>query len=319
MSDNNIPTAKYKKFSRNNLEEAKNFLTECTYPVVIKTDGLAAGKGVVIAGSFKEALATVKNFSDGSTIAGSGSDFIIEEFLEGEEVSVFVITDGTSYVVLPYSQDHKKIFDGEKGKNTGGMGAIAPVKKFENESLEKKIHNKIIKTTLKALKEEGREFKGCLYLGLMIVDGDPYVIEYNCRFGDPEIQAVLPLIESDFLEMLMASANDEIKNYNLSCNKNYSCCVVLASKGYPDNFDIEKEISGLNAVDDNTLIFHSGTKFSTEKKVISTGGRVLSVVGISENSLADAVKNAYDKVSEIEFENRYFRKDIGFKQLTVNS
>ncbi|MEP7146465.1 MAG: phosphoribosylamine--glycine ligase, partial [bacterium] len=206
MVENDIPTAKYKNFSIINLEEACNFLKLCTYPVVIKADGLAGGKGVVIAWSLKESLDTVKEFSNGSSFDGAGSDFIIEEYLEGEEISVFVITDGTDYIVLPYSQDHKKILDGDNGKNTGGMGAIAPVRKFQNQELENKINKKIIEPVLRALKDEGREFKGCLYCGLIITHDDPYVIEFNCRFGDPETQAVLPLIESDFLEMLIASA-----------------------------------------------------------------------------------------------------------------
>ena len=319
MADNDIPTAKYKKFTRDNLKEVKSFLEVCSYPVVIKADGLAAGKGVIISENFDESISAINEFSSSDTLLSAGTDFIIEEFLSGEEISVFVITDGSDYVVLPYAQDHKKILDGEKGKNTGGMGAVSPVMKFENEGLGKIIKDRIIDPTLKALKLEGREFKGCLYCGLMIVDNEPYVIEFNCRFGDPETQAVLPLIESDFLNLLMASSRGEIKNYKLVCNNKYSCCVVLASKGYPGNYNINKEIADLTNDNDNVLIFHSGTKFSDEKKIVSAGGRVLSVVGISENSLEDALRNAYNKASEIDFENKYFRKDIGFRQLTVNS
>lgn len=310
MIENNIPTAKYKIFSKENLTAANDFLNECVYPVVIKADGLAAGKGVVIINGkdeFESAITELKS-----------SEFIIEEFLEGEEVSVFAVTDGDDYAVLPFSQDHKKILDGETGKNTGGMGAVAPVKKFMRTELEEKIKNKIIEPTLKALKNNGREFKGCLYVGLMIVNDEPFVIEYNCRFGDPETQAVLPLIESDFLQLLLASANKEIKNYNFSANKNFACCVVLASEGYPDKYETGKIISGLDKIEYNSLVFQSGTK-SEDGKILSDGGRVLSVVGISEKSLEDAVKNAYESADRISFENKYFRRDIGFRQLIVDN
>lgn len=310
MIENNIPTAKYKNFSKENLTAANVFLNECVYPVVIKADGLAAGKGVVIINSkdeFESAVTELKS-----------SEFIIEEFLDGEEVSVFAVTAGEDYIILPFSQDHKKIFEGETGKNTGGMGAVAPVKKFMRTELEENIKNRVIEPTLKALKNKGREFKGCLYIGLMIVDDEPFVIEYNCRFGDPETQAVLPLIESDFLQLLLASANKEIKNYNFSANKNFACCVVLASEGYPDKYETGKIIYGTEKPESNSLVFQSGTK-SEDNNIITDGGRVLSVVGISDKSLEDAVKNAYENVDKISFENKYFRKDIGFRQLKVKS
>lgn len=320
MSENNIPTAKFKNFSKDNYSEAINFLAECDYPSVIKADGLAAGKGVVIANSINEATETVKNLTEDNLFGKAGDNFIIEEFLNGEEISVFAITDGEDFVLLPFSQDHKKIYDGDTGPNTGGMGAVAPLKKFMNENLEKKIKDKIISPVLTALKKSNAEFKGCLYCGLMIVDDEPYVIEFNCRFGDPETQAVLPLIKSDFLELLLASANNDIKNYKLSLFEKYSCCVVIASDGYPGNYQRGKEITGLNDAENYSHVFHSGTFQDPRSKVIfSNGGRVLSVVGISDYSLEDAVKNTYKGVDKINFENKYYRRDIGYRQLIVNS
>jgi len=315
MADNNIPTAGYKDFSDKNINDAKDFLSTCKYPVVIKADGLAAGKGVIIADSFGEAVETIEEISLKNKFGEAGNSFIIEEFLVGEEVSVFVITDGSDYKILPFSQDHKKIYDGDKGKNTGGMGAVAPLKKFMNDETTGKIRTKIIEPVLKALRESGREFKGCLYCGLMMVNDEPLVIEFNCRFGDPETQAVLPLIKSDFLQLLLASAGNRIGKYDLEINDNFACCVVMASLGYPDEYEKEKEISGIeiNKKYKNSIVFHSGTKFSGEGKVISSGGRVLSVVGLSEISMEDAVKNSYERVSGIEFGNKYFRRDIGRK------
>jgi len=315
MADNNIPTAGYKEFSGKNINDAKDFLSTCKYPLVIKADGLAAGKGVIIADSLGEAVETIEEISLKNKFGVAGNSFIIEEFLEGEEVSVFVITDGRDYKILPFSQDHKKIYDGDKGKNTGGMGAVAPLKKFMNDETTGKIRTKIIEPVLKALKESGREFKGCLYCGLMMVKNEPYIIEFNCRFGDPETQAVLPLIKSDFLQLLLASAENRIGNCNLEINDNFACCVVMASRGYPDEYEKEKEISGIENIKKykDSIVFHSGTKFSGEGKVISSGGRVLSVVGLSDTSMEEAVKNAYGRVSNIEFGNMYFRKDIGRK------
>ncbi|MDQ3021919.1 MAG: phosphoribosylamine--glycine ligase [Bacteroidota bacterium] len=323
MQQNNIPTARYKIFSKESLKEAREFFDKCSYPVVIKADGLASGKGVLIARNLQEAEDTIKDFCGENSFGEAGYNFVVEEFLDGEEISVFVITDGENYVVLPFSQDHKKIEDGDQGNNTGGMGAVAPVKKLMNDNLEKKIKLKIIEPVLKALKNLNREFSGCLYCGLMIVDDEPFVIEFNCRFGDPETQAVLPLIKSDFLSLLLAASDPskmELKNYSLNVNDSYSCCVVLASKGYPDKYEIDKEITGIDEAETDSEVFYSGTKESKDKsKVFSNGGRVLSVVGISKKSLQAAVKKTYENVDKINFENIYYRKDIGFKQLIVDS
>ncbi|MBK8380799.1 MAG: phosphoribosylamine--glycine ligase [Ignavibacteria bacterium] len=321
MMKYNIPTASFREFSRDSIDQAKEYLKDCKFPLVFKADGLASGKGVMIAENIIEGEEILKDFYEGNILNDAALNFIIEEFIEGEEVSVFAICDGSEFIVLPYSQDHKKISDGEKGKNTGGMGAVAPVKKFMTEDLNEKIISKIITPVLNALKSEGREYKGCLYCGLMIKDNEPYVIEFNCRFGDPETQAVLPLIKSDFLEMLYSASTKNLKNYVLEVNDLNTCCVVIASGGYPDKFETGKKISGTEELDDNCLLFHSGTKYGNDtdkEELVTAGGRVLSVVGISDTSPEEAIKSAYENVNKISFENKYFRKDIGFRIVNKN-
>jgi len=316
MKNSGVPTAEFRSFDESNINTSEDYFKNCKYPAVIKADGLAAGKGVIIAEDFSKAMETVKDFTGGNTFGSAGRKFIAEEFLNGEEVSVFAITDGTDYVLLPFSQDHKKISEGETGKNTGGMGAVAPVKKFMTDEMIRKINSKIIKPVLMEMKNTGREFKGCLYCGLMIVNDEPFVIEFNCRFGDPETQAVLPLIESDFLELMFASSDNKISEYDLKVRDEYACCVVLASEGYPDKFEKGNLISGMEISNDDCIVFQSGTAISSDgRSVLTNGGRVLSVVGISQSSLSDAKEKAYRNAELIEFENKYYRKDIGFKQL----
>lgn len=315
MLKNNIPTAHHKSFSRSRKEEAVQYISTCSYPVVIKADGLASGKGVVIAESKEHAMNVIDDFIESRIFGDAGNEFIIEEYLEGEEISVFAITDGDNFVVLPFSQDHKRVGEGDTGKNTGGMGAIAPIEKYMTNEMTGKISSRIISPVLKAMNDDGRKFKGCLYCGLMIVGNDPYVIEFNCRFGDPETQAVLPLIESDFLKLLIASANVIINDYELKINNLKSCCVVLASDGYPESYETGKKISGLDETVENVLVFHSGTKRDERVSVITDGGRVMSVVGLSETSLEEASRAAYKAVDKIIFENKYFRRDIGYRYI----
>ena len=319
MEKYRIPTAKFHKFSADNIKEACEFLLCSKYPVVIKADGLAAGKGVIIANDFSEAKSALKDFTENKIFGESGLSFIIEEFLTGFELSLFVITDGVDYVALPFSQDHKKIGEGDTGKNTGGMGAYAPADKLIDKDIYEKIMMEIIEPTLHGMKREGRIYKGCLYCGLMISECEPgilvpYVIEFNARFGDPETQAVLPLIKSDFLELLLASANGTIKNYKLETFDKYSGCVILASEGYPDKYETNKVISGLNISTNEVFVFHSGTKYSDDKKnVLTNGGRVLSVVALDDKSMKDAISKCYKEIEKIHFDKMYFRKDIGFK------
>jgi phosphoribosylamine--glycine ligase len=305
-----IPTAQYKVFTNENLNELHSFVEKINFPVVIKADGLAAGKGVIICNNLNEVNECVKDLTENKIFGEAGLSFVVEQFLTGNEVSLFIITDGEDYVILPPAQDYKRVFEEDKGKNTGGMGAFSPANKYCNEVVLKKVEEKIIRPTLAALKKEGREYKGCLYAGLMITDEkEPYVIEFNCRFGDPETQAVLTLIESDFLQLLIASAERNLKNYHLVVKNAYAGCVVLASLGYPDEYETGKLIEGLDEVSSETFVFHAGT-VERDGKIYTHGGRVLSVVSLSEKSFNSAFENIYSAIEKIDFENKYFRRDI---------
>ena len=311
-----IPTAAFQTFDKNTVSEAEAYLRSVNYPVVIKADGLAAGKGVIIASGIDEALSTIKSFTDENIFGESGWSFVIEEFIVGNEVSLFIITDGEDYVILPSSQDHKKILDGDEGKNTGGMGAYSPADKFLGEELLSEVKEVIIDKTLYALSEDKSRFKGCLYAGLIIdKDKKPFVIEFNCRFGDPETQAVLPMIKSDFLKLLLASAENNMKNYKLVTERGYCAGVVIASGGYPDDYEKGKVITGLDDTEGACLVFHAGTKYGVDKEqVVTNGGRVLNVVARG-NTLAEAVASAYKNVDKIKFDGMYYRKDIGYRSL----
>lgn len=319
MQKYRIPTAKFREFSSGNIKEACEYLLCSKYPVVIKADGLAAGKGVIIANDFTEAKKVLIDLTENKIFGESGLNFIIEEFLTGFELSLFVITDGTDYVALPFSQDHKKIGEGDTGKNTGGMGAYAPADKMINSDLHEKIMLEIIEPTLHGMKKEGRKYKGCLYCGLMISEFEhgvlvPYVIEFNARFGDPETQAVLPLIKSDFLELLIASEEETIGNYKLETSDKYACCVILASEGYPDKYETNKAINGLDINERDVFVFHSGTKYSEDgSSILTSGGRVLSVVALDGTSMNNAINRCYFTAGKIHFDKMYLRKDIGFK------
>ncbi len=315
MKRYNIPSAEYKSFSSDQCKEVYEYLKNSKYPLVIKADGLAAGKGVVICSNEKEASKTVKDIFETGVFGTAGSNIVIEEFLEGDEVSIFAICDGENYIVLPASQDHKKIGEGETGKNTGGMGSFAPADKIATPALIEKVKQRIIEPVLRNMKSEGNEFRGCLYCGLMVDrSGDPYVIEFNTRFGDPETQAVLPLVSSDLLDMFIASAEGRIGNYKLELDGGYYCSVVLASKGYPDKYETGKEIKGLDKITKDCIVFHAGTKLD-RSNVVSSGGRVLNVTGRSNTSLKEAINTAYKNAEIINFENKYYRKDIGQKGL----
>jgi len=315
MQKYGIPTAAYNVFSADESSKAKECLAEAAYPLVIKADGLAAGKGVIICSSHEEAAAAIEDILESKVFGSAGSSIVVEEFLEGSEASIFAICDGTNYVVLPSSQDHKKIGENETGKNTGGMGSYAPAVKVVTPEILEKVKKRIIEPVLQNMKNDRAEFKGCLYCGLMIdKNGDPFVIEFNTRFGDPETQAVLPLVKSDLLEMFMASESGNMENYKLELNEGYCCCVVLASGGYPDGYETGKQISGLDNISDDCLVFHAGTR-TENGEIVSSGGRVLNVVGYSKNSLKEAINTAYENAEKMEFENKYFRKDIATKGL----
>ena len=307
-----VPTAGYKEFFSDQFEEATDFLKTSTYPVVIKADGLAAGKGVIICESFKQAgEALIKIFVD-KVFGSSGSKLIIEDFLEGEEASIFAITDGEEFILLPSSQDHKRIGDYDTGQNTGGMGAYSPAPIVTKEIL-KFVSEKIIKPTLNVLKAEGKKFVGCLYAGIMISNNDVNVVEFNCRFGDPETQAVLPLIDGDFLQLIYSASKGKIDKSSISFSDSASVCVVAASAGYPDVYRKGIEIKGHDQSGDDIIVFHAGTK-QLNDKIFTDGGRVLGVTAISkEGDLKEAQIKVYDALNKINFDGIYYRKDIAEK------
>ena len=299
-----IPTAEFGIFE--NIKDSKNYLEKSNYPIVIKADGLASGKGVYISKNKDEAFKAIDEIFNGKF--GEAKNVLIEEFLNGEEMSFFIITDGDHVENFETAQDHKRVFEGDKGKNTGGMGAYSP-SRLINQQLEKKILDKIIKPTLFGLKDLKINYKGFLYAGLMIKNNEPFLIEYNVRMGDPETQVVLPRIENDFLEIMLAIENQTLDKINLKINPDHFSNVVLASKGYPEKYEKGFDITGLNNVEDS-IIFQAGTTLA-ENKTITNGGRVLSVVS-RDKTFQRALKKSYSNIEKINFEGKTFRKDIGF-------
>ncbi len=313
MKKYEIPTAAYEVFKKDDYDKAITYLSTIPYPTVIKASGLAAGKGVIICMNKEEAESAVKEIFLDERFGDSGSKIVIEEFMEGQEASIFAITDGDDYVLLPSSQDHKRIFDNDEGPNTGGMGAYSPAPLVTNEILDR-IKKEVVEKTLFAMKSEGRKYSGCLYCGLMIKDGKPKVVEFNCRFGDPETQAVLPLLDGDLMELLHSSAIGKINHSAVKYSGGSAVCVVTSSKGYPGAYEKGLEISGLDeAESENVIIFHAGTK-KTEGKILTNGGRVLGITSIcNENDLSQSKKIVYDALAKINFEGMFFRKDISDK------
>ncbi len=304
----NIPTADFGVFD--NIEESENFLKKCNFPIVVKADGLAAGKGVYICETFIQSKDAVKEIFNGKF--GKAKKVLIEEFLKGEEMSFFIISDGENYKKFGTAQDHKRVLEGDKGKNTGGMGAYSP-SRLESEVLNKKILERIVEPTLKGLKDMNTNFKGFLYVGLMIVNNEPYLIEYNVRMGDPECQTILPRLKSDFAEVLNACINKNLKSINLEWLEKKSICIVLCSKGYPDKYQNNIEIGELEnlVLNENDFVFHAGTKMNNSK-IISNGGRVLNIV-ITSDDLKKSRKHAIDLLNKLNWSNGFFRKDIGFR------
>ena len=304
----NIPTAKFGFF--NNFNDAENYLEKCNLPIVIKADGLAAGKGVYICENKKQSYHAIQEIFDGKF--GETKNVLIEEFLVGEEMSFFIISDGKTYQKFGTAQDHKRVFEGDKGKNTGGMGAYSP-SRMDSNDLDNKIINRIINPTLKGLKNLNTEFKGFLYAGLMIVKNEPYLIEYNVRMGDPECQTILPKLKTDFAEIINACVNQDSDSINIEWFNEKSLCIVLCSKGYPDDYEKNIEIRNLDKVilSDNEFIFHAGTK-GNKNKTFSNGGRVLNFVVKSDNFKKNRDR-AIKLIDEINWENGFFRKDIGYK------
>ncbi len=302
-----IPTAKFGIFS--NTKEALSFLQNCKFPIVVKADGLAAGKGVYISENYKAASKAVDEIFDGKF--GNAENLLIEEFLNGEEMSFFIISDGQSYKMFGTAQDHKRVLEGDQGKNTGGMGAYSP-SRLESVKLNQKIINNIIEPTLKGLKELNCEYKGFLYAGLMVVNGEPFLIEYNVRMGDPECQTLLPKLKTDFSLIINKCIEQKLHELNIEWYDDKSICIVLCSKGYPDtyknNFKLDLEKLNLKK---NQFIFHAGTK-KVNNIIVSNGGRVLNIVTRS-NNFKSARENTLELLKEINWDNGFYRKDIGYK------
>jgi len=307
MEKYNIPQPAF--FECNNEEEVMSVSGQLGFPLVMKADGLAGGKGVIICNNSNDLDKAINDMLLNKKFGTASNKISVEEFLYGEEVSVFVICDGENYRIINSAQDHKRVFDDDKGPNTGGMGAYSPSPLF-NDDLRFKVEEKILKPILQAMKDEGHPYKGFLYLGLMVNDSDPYVIEFNVRLGDPETQVVLPLLNSSVFELLSASLNGNLKNIDIKILNEFAVTIVLAAKGYPESYNKGMEIKGLDNVE-NELVFHAGTKFENDK-FFTFGGRVLNVVGI-DKSLEEAIKKAYELGNFIDFDQKYFRTDIGKK------
>ena len=304
----NIPTSKFNIFESK--DNAKKFLANSTFPIVIKADGLAAGKGVYICSNDYEAIAAVDEIFDGRF--GKADCVLIEEFLTGEEMSYFIITDGKTFKMFQTAQDHKRVGEGDIGKNTGGMGAYSP-SRLINDELQNKINEKIVKPTLKGLSDLNSEYVGFLYIGLMIIDNEPFLIEFNVRMGDPECQTILPLLNSDLGKIIVACCKKELSTVEINWFDKKSLCIVLCSKGYPDNYKKNIKINNLKKIKliDNSMIFHAGTKL-INNEVFATGGRVLNIVALS-NNFEESKNKAITILKNLNWTKGFYRKDIGYK------
>jgi phosphoribosylamine--glycine ligase len=312
MYKNNIPTAAYQTFTSDNLNEGIEYLKTQKMPIVLKADGLAAGKGVLICQTLEEATSELQQMISDKKFGAASSKVVIEEFLTGIELSVFVLSDGNSYKILPTAKDYKRIGVGETGLNTGGMGAISPVP-FANHEFMQKVIIKIIEPTISGLKNENIKYVGFIFIGLIKVGEEPVVIEYNCRMGDPETETVLPLIESDFVELMVATAKGKLHETDLKISAQNAATVMLVSAGYPSDYEKGKPMSNLEA-NNNSMLFHAGTAMNNNNETVTNGGRVLAVTSLG-NTLREAVSKSMKTAENISFEGKYFRTDIGFEFL----
>lgn len=315
MQKYNIPTAEYKVFD--NAEEAIEYIKERNeFPTVIKADGLALGKGVIIPENLDDAIAGVKEIMEDKIFGASGNNIVVEEFLTGPEVSVLAFTDGKCVKPMVSSMDHKRALDGDKGLNTGGMGTVSP-NPYYTQEVAKECMDKIFMPTINAMNNEGRTFKGCLYFGLMITPKGPKVIEYNCRFGDPETQVVLPRLKTDIVDIFEAIDNETLSDLDVEWSDDACACVIMASGGYPKSYPKGIEITGLsNGQLDGVTVYHAGTKLK-DNKLVTSGGRVLGVTALGD-TLENALKKSYDAVEKIHFEGAHYRRDIGKRALEAN-
>ncbi len=309
MQRHNIPTAGYQEFTEANYEDGVAYINAHSTPVVLKADGLAAGKGVVIAQSTEEALTAFEHMIKDAQFGDASKKVVIEEFLTGVELSVFVLTDGEGYAMLPQAKDYKRIGEGDTGPNTGGMGAISPVP-FADDAFMQKIKDQIIDPTVKGLKEENLTYQGFIFFGLINVDGEPYVIEYNCRMGDPETEIVMPRLKSDLVEMILHMKEGQLNEYQVAHDERAACTVMLVSKGYPGSYAKGKVMDGFEEVQDSTL-FHAGTKKS-DGEVVTNGGRVIAITSYGSD-LKAALATSYENAKKITFEGKTYRNDIGYE------
>ena len=316
MIRNHVPTAKARTFQAHELKEALVYLDQCEPPIVLKADGLAAGKGVIISPSIEESKEALREMLEEKKFGEASAKVLVEEFLDGIELSVFVLTDGKDYVILPEAKDYKRIGDGDTGPNTGGMGAVSPVV-FATPSFMKKVEEKVIIPTIEGLKKENIPFKGFVFIGLMNVKGEPYVIEYNTRMGDPETQVVLPRIKSDFAELLIAAAKGELEGKLVEVDNDTAVTVVMASGGYPNEYEKGTTIHGIEEGQSSSIVFQAGTK-KLNQETVTDGGRVLTITGKGK-TIAEAAKNSYETVGKIGWQGAYFRKDIGVDLQNWNS
>ena len=308
MKKYNIPTANYNSFDKNSLKDGYKFLESINPPYVLKADGLAAGKGVLIIESLEDAKKELKNMVIDSKFGDASKTVVIEEFLEGVELSVFVLTDGNSYKILPSAKDYKRIGEGDNGLNTGGMGAVSPVP-FADRFYMEKVEREIIKPTIAGIQKENIIYQGFIFIGLINVKGDPKVIEYNVRMGDPETEVVIPRIKSDLLNLLKGIGDGTFSEKDLEIEDKATATIILASNGYPEKYEKDKLINGLEIIE-NSLVFHAGTK-KKDENILTNGGRVLAVTSYGKD-IKEALRISYSSIDNISFENKYFRKDIGF-------
>lgn len=308
MLRHSIPTARYRTFGKQEIEEAKQFLKELKAPYVLKADGLAAGKGVVILDTIEEAERELEAMLGEAKFGEASAKVVIEEFLSGIECSVFVLTDGKHYVTLPEAKDYKRIGEGDTGLNTGGMGSISPVV-FADGEFMRKVEERIIRPTVSGLQTDGIDYRGFIFIGLMSVAGDPYVIEYNVRMGDPETESVMPRVESDLVEAFVKVGARELDKYTLKVNPDYCTTVMLVSKGYPESYEKGKTMSGMESCK-NCMLFHAGTKADESGNILTSGGRVLAVTSFGK-TMEEALANCYCEAEKISFEGKTYRRDIG--------
>ncbi len=315
MKKYGIPTARYASFESDQLQEALDYVSQQPLPIVVKASGLAAGKGVLICESHSHAREVVKDMHSGSSFGEAGNTVIIEEFLKGIEISIFVLTDGTDYVLLPSAKDYKRIGEGDTGLNTGGMGAVSPVP-FADEAFMANVKREIVEPTVRGIQQEGLTYRGFIFIGLMVVNDKPYVLEYNVRLGDPETEVVMPRISGDFAKVCLAAATGKLAGYSIEEDPRTCVAVMMVSGGYPGSYEKGKTMTGLEKVQDS-MLFHAGTTL-TDNQLVTNGGRVIAVSSFGDN-IYEAVQRSLDNVQNIQFEGRFHRRDIGRDLLPFES